>query len=59
VHFPEYLAWAPMLVLIVALGVLPNLIFRQTNGPVSHNITAAFTQTNQVPGAPVQAAGTP
>ena len=42
VHVPEYLAWAPMLVLILGLGIVPNLIFRQTNGPVTDNITAAF-----------------
>ena len=45
VHVPEYIAWTPMLLLIVGLGVVPNLIFRQTNGPVTTNVTAAFTQT--------------
>jgi len=49
VHLPEYLAWAPMLVLILGLGIVPNLIFRQTNGPVTNNVTAAFTQPGQPP----------
>jgi NADH-quinone oxidoreductase subunit M len=43
VHLPEYLAWTPMLVLILLLGILPNLILRETSGPVKNNITAAFT----------------
>ena len=28
VHVPEWIAWVPMLLLIVALGVFPHLIFR-------------------------------
>jgi NADH-quinone oxidoreductase subunit M len=39
-HVPEYVAWTPMLVLIVALGVVPSLIFRVTDGPV-HKTTVA------------------
>ena len=27
VHVPEWIAWVPMLLLIVALGIFPNLIF--------------------------------
>ena len=33
-HIPEYLAWAPLLILIVALGVYPNLLFHMTDGAV-------------------------
>jgi NADH-quinone oxidoreductase subunit M len=49
VHVPEWLAWAPMLVLILVLGIVPNLIFRQTEGPVKNNVTAGFVQTGQAP----------
>jgi NADH-quinone oxidoreductase subunit M len=35
VHVPEYLAWAPLLVLIVALGVYPHLLFHITDGAVN------------------------
>jgi NADH-quinone oxidoreductase subunit M len=41
VHMPEWLAWVPMLLLIVALGVYPHLLFRVTDGAV-HSVTAAF-----------------
>src|SRR5205807_1513591 len=34
VHVPEYLAWVPMLLLIVALGVYPHLLFRVTDDAV-------------------------
>src|SRR5256714_909282 len=33
-HIPEYLAWAPLLILIVALGVYPHLLFHMTDGAV-------------------------
>jgi NADH-quinone oxidoreductase subunit M len=49
VHVPEYLAWTPMLILIVVLGIVPNLIFRQTDGPVRSTVTSAFVQTGQAP----------
>jgi NADH-quinone oxidoreductase subunit M len=49
VHVPEYVAWTPMLILIVVLGIVPNLIFRQTDGPVHDNVTPAFVQTGQTP----------
>jgi NADH-quinone oxidoreductase subunit M len=32
---PEWIAWTPMLLLIVALGVYPNIIFRVTDGTVT------------------------
>jgi len=36
VHVPEWLAWTPLLVLIVALGVYPNLLFRITDGAATN-----------------------
>jgi len=60
VHVPEYLAWTPMLVLILVLGIVPNLIFRQTDGPVHDNVTHAFVQTAPAPlAAASSAASTP
>jgi NADH:ubiquinone oxidoreductase subunit 4 (subunit M) len=43
VHGPEWLAWTPMLVLILALGVFPSILFRVTDGAVQH-VTSAFAQ---------------
>jgi NADH-quinone oxidoreductase subunit M len=40
VHVPEWVAWTPMLLLIVALGVYPNLIFRVTDGAVESALQA-------------------
>jgi NADH-quinone oxidoreductase subunit M len=40
-HVPEWVAWVPLLLLIVALGVYPHLLFRMTDGAV-HTVTAAF-----------------
>lgn len=34
VHVPEWIAWSPLLLLIVALGVYPHLLFRVTDGAV-------------------------
>ncbi len=36
VHWPEWLAWTPLLIGIVVLGVYPNLIFRITDGAVTN-----------------------
>ena len=36
----EYLAWTPLLVLILALGVFPNLVFRITDGAVVQAVSA-------------------
>jgi NADH-quinone oxidoreductase subunit M len=59
VHIPEYLAWAPMLALILGLGIVPMAIFKMTDKPV-HNITAAFVQTGTAPVPPAQTVqGTP
>ena len=41
IHVAEYLAWVPLLILIVALGVYPHLLFRMTDGAV-RTVTAAF-----------------
>jgi NADH-quinone oxidoreductase subunit M len=34
VHIPEYLAWVPLLLLILVLGVYPNLLFHVTDDAV-------------------------
>ncbi len=36
VSWPEWIAWSPLLILIVVLGVYPNLIFRVTDGSIVH-----------------------
>ena len=35
VSIPEWIAWTPLLVLILAVGVYPNLVFRVTDGQMS------------------------
>src|SRR5215207_10112154 len=40
-HWPEWVAWTPLLLLIVALGVYPNLVFGITDEAVGA-ATAAF-----------------
>jgi NADH-quinone oxidoreductase subunit M len=35
VHTPEWVAWAPMLVLILVLGIFPHLLFDVTDGAVN------------------------
>ena len=44
VQRPEWIAWAPMLVLILAIGVYPNIVFRISDGQVSSlsQMIAAF-----------------
>jgi NADH-quinone oxidoreductase subunit M len=42
VNTTEWLAWLPMLVPIVALGIYPNFIFRVTDGAVGSTVMAAF-----------------
>jgi NADH-quinone oxidoreductase subunit M len=39
-HWPEYVAWTPMLVLIVVLGLFPNLLFGLTDGAVGTALAA-------------------
>jgi NADH-quinone oxidoreductase subunit M len=34
VETPEWLAWTPLLILIVVLGFLPNLVFKMSDGAV-------------------------
>src|SRR5215218_5922635 len=41
VHWPEWLAWTPLLLMIIALGVYPNLVFGITDEAVGA-ATAAF-----------------
>ncbi len=41
VHVPEWLAWTPMLILILLLGILPGLIFGMTDDAVQV-VAAAF-----------------
>ncbi len=36
VHVSEWIAWTPLLLLIVVLGVFPNLLFRMTDPAVTH-----------------------
>jgi NADH-quinone oxidoreductase subunit M len=36
VHVPEWIAWTPLLLLIAALGVYPNLVFRITDGAATN-----------------------
>ena len=40
VSFTEYVAWVPMLVLIVVLGFFPNIIFKVTDGAVTNTVAA-------------------
>ena len=44
IHGPEWLAWTPLLALIVVLGLFPGLLFNLTDGAV-HTVTAAFSQS--------------
>jgi NADH-quinone oxidoreductase subunit M len=39
-HVTDYLAWAPILLLILALGVYPNLLFDLTDEAVSSSLVA-------------------
>ena len=41
VHGPEWLAWVPILALIVVLGLFPSIIFKVTD-PAVQALTAAF-----------------
>ncbi|MBA3266912.1 MAG: NADH-quinone oxidoreductase subunit M [Acidimicrobiia bacterium] len=43
IHIPEYIAWAPLLLAIVVLGVYPSLLFDVTDGAV--NVVTAGVQT--------------
>jgi NADH-quinone oxidoreductase subunit M len=39
-HLTDYIAWTPMVVLIVVLGIFPGLIFKVTNQAVVHSLSA-------------------
>ncbi len=39
-HLTDYIAWVPMIVLIVILGVAPGLVFHITDGAVVHTLRA-------------------
>ena len=41
-HWPEYISWAPLLLLIIVLGVAPALLFNWTNDAVQ-TVLAAIT----------------
>jgi NADH-quinone oxidoreductase subunit M len=39
VHGPEWIAWTPMLALILVLGVYPNILFKLTDPAVTHIVS--------------------
>ena len=39
VHGPEWIAWTPLLVLILVLGIYPNLLFKITDPAVTHLVS--------------------
>ena len=41
VELPEWLAWMPLLVLIVVIGIYPNIVFNVTDGGVRSRAAAA------------------
>ena len=41
IHIPEWVAWVPILLLITALGIYPNLVFHMTNGAAT-NVSRVF-----------------
>ncbi|MBV8234426.1 MAG: NADH-quinone oxidoreductase subunit M [Acidimicrobiia bacterium] len=45
-HVPEYLAWAPLLLLILALGIYPHLLFHITDGAVHAVTTGVHAATS-------------
>src|SRR5664279_3620096 len=48
----EWTAWVPILLLIVALGVFPNIIFRVTDDAVTCQTAAPFASKTTVPISP-------
>jgi NADH-quinone oxidoreductase subunit M len=44
----EWIAWAPMLALIVAIGIYPNLVFRVTDGAVDASLDECLRVDEQV-----------
>src|SRR3954447_4781402 len=43
IHVPEYIAWVPLLILIVLLGIVPGVLFHVTDAPVNM-VAAAFNK---------------
>ena len=39
-HLTDYIAWTPMVVFIVVLGIYPNLMFKITDAAVIHSLAA-------------------
>ncbi|WCO66707.1 NADH-quinone oxidoreductase subunit M [Iamia majanohamensis] len=39
-HLTDYIAWVPMVVLILVLGIYPNLLFKVTDGAVVQSLSA-------------------
>jgi NADH-quinone oxidoreductase subunit M len=39
-HLTDYIAWAPFIIMIVVLGVYPNLLFKITDGAVVQSLTS-------------------
>jgi NADH:ubiquinone oxidoreductase subunit 4 (subunit M) len=48
----EWTAWLPILLLIVALGIFPNLIFRVTDEAVTCQTAAPFVSKTTTPVSP-------
>jgi NADH-quinone oxidoreductase subunit M len=49
-HKEEWIAWAPLVVLIVALGVYPQIMFRVTDDPVQASIHECLSVDSDDPG---------
>jgi NADH-quinone oxidoreductase subunit M len=49
VHVPEWIAWVPLLALIVVLGVYPHALFHVTDGAVT-SVTHGFRLASAVVG---------
>jgi hypothetical protein len=48
----EWTAWVPILLLIVALGIFPNIIFRVTDDAVTCQTAAPFVSKTTAPVSP-------
>ena len=44
-HVAEWLAWTPLLILILALGIFPSLLFNVTDGAVQRRDVGAFGES--------------
>jgi NADH-quinone oxidoreductase subunit M len=42
-HLAEYLAWTPLIIAIIVLGVLPNLLFKVMDPTITNHIVNAVT----------------